>query len=34
MAPCIAYIIHHICYLLSLDMLCVNAACLVSIAYM
>jgi hypothetical protein len=34
MAPCIAYIIHHICHLLSLDMLCVNDACLVSISYM
>jgi hypothetical protein len=34
MAPCIAYFIHHICHLLCLDMLCVNAICLVSISYM
>ena len=29
MVPCIAYFIHQICQLLSLDMLCVNAICLV-----
>ena len=34
MAPCIAYFIHRICHQLSLDMLCVNATCLVSISYM
>jgi hypothetical protein len=34
MAPCIAYFTHHICHLLSLDMFCVNAICLVSISYM
>ena len=33
MAPRIAYIIHLICHLLSLDLLCVNATCLVSISY-
>ena len=33
MAPCIAYIIHLICHQLSLDLLCVNATCLVSISY-
>ena len=33
MAPRIAYIIHIICHLLSLDMFC-NATCLVSISYM
>ena len=31
MAPCIAYFIHHLCHQVSLDMLCVNATCLVSI---
>ena len=34
MAPCIAYFTHHLCHLLSLDMFCVNAICLVSISYM
>ena len=34
MVPCIAYFIHQICHLLSLDMLCVNAIYLVSISYM
>ena len=34
MVPCIAYWIHQICYLLSLDMLCVNAIYLVSLSYM
>jgi hypothetical protein len=34
MVPCIAYFIHKICHLLSLDMLCVNAIYLVSISYM
>ena len=34
MAPCIAYFIHYKCHLLSLDMLCVNAICLVSLSYM
>ena len=34
MVPCIAYFIHQICQLLSLDMLCVNAICLVSLLYM
>ena len=34
MVPCIAYFIHQICHLLSLDMLCVNATCLVSLSYM
>ena len=33
MVPCIAYIIHLICHQLSLDLLCVNATCLVSISY-
>lgn len=32
--PCIAYCIHQRCHLLSLDMLCVNAICLVSLSYM
>ena len=32
--PCIAYFIHQICHLLSLDMLCVNAICLVYSSYM
>src|SRR6266566_9498244 len=30
MVPCIAYFIHRICHLLSLDMFYVNAICLVS----
>ena len=34
MVPCIAYFIHQIRNLLSLDMLCVNAICLVSLSYM
>ena len=34
MVPCIAYCIHQRCHLLSLDMLCVNAICLVSLSYM
>ena len=34
MVPCIAYCIHQGCHLLSLDMLCVNAICLVSLSYM
>ena len=34
MVSCIAYFIHQICHLLSLDMLCVNAICLVSLSYM
>ena len=34
MVPCIAYFIHQICHILSLDMLCVNAICLVSLSYM
>ena len=34
MVPCIAYCIHQICHLLSLDMLCVNAIRLVSLSYM
>ena len=34
MVPCITYFIHKICHLLSLDMHCVNAICLVSISYM
>jgi hypothetical protein len=34
MVPCIAYWIHQICHLLSLDMLCVSAICLVSLSYM
>ena len=33
MAPRIAYIIHLICHQLSLDLLCVNVTCLVSISY-
>ena len=33
MAPRIAYIIHLICHQLSLDLLCVNATCLVSRSY-
>ena len=34
MVPCIAYCIHQRCHLLSLDMLSVNAICLVSLSYM
>ena len=34
MVPCIAYCIHQRCHLLSLDMLCVNDICLVSLSYM
>ena len=34
MVPCIAYCIHQRCHLLSLEMLCVNAICLVSLSYM
>ena len=34
MVPCIAYFIHQICHLLSLDMLCVNGICLISLSYM
>ena len=34
MVPCIAYYIQQRCHLLSLDMLCVNAICLVSLSYM
>ena len=34
MVPCIAYFIHQICHLLSLEMLCVNAIYLVSSSYM
>ena len=34
MVPCIAYCIHQSCHLLSSDMLCVNAICLVSLLYM
>ena len=34
MVPCITYCIHQRCHLLSLDMLCVNAICLVSLSYM
>ena len=34
MVSCIAYFIHQICHLLSLDMLFVNAICLVSLSYM
>ena len=34
MLSCIAYFIHQICHLLSLDMLCVNAICLVYLSYM
>ena len=33
MVSCIAYFIHQICHLLSLDMLCVNAIYLVSLSY-
>ena len=34
MVPCIAYFIHQICQLISLDMLCVNAICLVYSSFM
>ena len=34
MVPCIAYFIHQICQLLSLDMLCVNAIYLVYSPFM
>ena len=34
MMPCIAYVIHQICHLLSLDMLCVNAICIVYSSFM
>ena len=34
MVPSIAYFIHQMCHLLNLDMLCVNAICLVSLSYM
>ena len=34
MVPCIAYCIDQICHLPSLDVLCVNAICLVSLSYM
>ena len=34
MVPCIAYFIHQICQLLCLDMLCVNAICLVYSSFM
>ena len=34
MVPCVAYFIHQICQLLSLDMLCVNAICLVYSSFM
>ena len=34
MVSCIAYFIHQICHLLSLDMLCVNGICLISLSYM
>ena len=34
MVPCIAYFIHQICHLLSLDMLCVNDICSVCLSYM
>ena len=34
MVPCIAYFIHQICQLLSLDMLCVNAIYLVYSSFM
>ena len=32
--PCIAYFIHQICHLLSLDILCANAICLVYSSFM
>ena len=34
MVPCMAYCIHQRCHLLSSDMLCVSAICLVSLSYM
>ena len=34
MVPCIAYFIHQVCHLLSFDLLCVHAICLVSISFM
>ena len=34
MVPCIAYFIHQICHLLSLDMFCVNAIYLVYSSFM
>ena len=34
MVPCIAYYIHQRCHLVSLDMLCVNAICLVYSLFM
>ena len=34
MVSCIAYFIHQICQMLSLDMLCVNAICLVYLSFM
>ena len=34
MVSCIAYFIHQICHLLSLDMPCMNVICLVSLSYM
>ena len=34
MVPCIAYCIHQICHLLSLDILCANAICLVYSSFM
>ena len=34
MVPCIAYFIHQTCHLLSLDILCVNAICLVHSSFM
>ena len=34
MVPCIAYFIHQICHLLSLDILCVNTICLVHSSFM
>ena len=34
MVSCIAYFIHQICHLLSLDILCVNAICLIYSSFM
>ena len=34
MVPCIAYFINQICHLLSLDILCANAICLVYSSFM
>ena len=34
MVSCIAYFIHQIYHLLSLDIICVNVICLVSLSYM